>query len=208
MRGIFISFEGGEGAGKSTQARALAARLRAEGKTVLLTREPGGAPGAEEIRQLLVTGEPARWTPVTEILLHFAARSDHLARTVRPALERGEWVICDRFVDSTTAYQGYGQGVPLPDIEWLTRFVVGDDAPRLTFILDVPVETGLARAASRAGAETRYERMDLSFHERLRSAFRAIADHDPARCRVIDASLSPEQIEMTIWDAVRSHLLP
>ncbi|MDE1174282.1 MAG: dTMP kinase [Parvibaculaceae bacterium] len=207
-RGVFISFEGGEGAGKSTQARALADRLRAEGKSVLLTREPGGSPGAEEIRHLLVTGEPGRWTPETETLLHFAARADHLARTVRPALARGDWVLCDRFVDSTTAYQGYGQGIGLPDIDWLTRFIVGDDGPDLTFILDVPVEMGLSRAAARTGDENRYERMDRTFHERLRAAFQDIARQNPARCLVLDATRPPAQTGMIIWDAVRSHLLP
>ena len=193
MLNRFITLEGGEGGGKSTQIKLLAEALQAAGEAVCLTREPGGAPGAEEIRRLLVEGEPGRWTAETEALLHFAARADHLARTIRPALAAGKWVLCDRFADSTIAYQGYGHGLDLDWLRDLRRQVVADSEPGLTVILDLPVETGLARAAQRQGpaasqAEDRYERMDRSFHQRLRDGFLALASASPERCKVIDAS--------------------
>jgi dTMP kinase len=190
----FITFEGGEGGGKSTQIRLLADALRQAGQAVRLTREPGGAPGAEDIRRLLVEGEPGRWTPDTEVLLHFAARADHLDRVIRPALAAGEWVLCDRFADSTIAYQGYGHGIDLGWLQTLRHRVVGTTEPSLTIILDLPLETGLSRAANRhqtatgQAAEDRYERMDRSFHQRLREGFLAIAKAEPGRCKVIDAN--------------------
>jgi dTMP kinase len=194
----FITFEGGEGAGKSTQIKHLDEALRAAGHDVRLTREPGGAPGAEDIRRLLVEGEPGRWTPQTEALLHFAARADHLERVIRPALATGSWVLCDRFADSTIAYQGYGHGLDLTWLRQLRRQVVGVTEPRLTIILDLPVETGLARAAQRHGkdtsAEDRYERMDRGFHRRLRDGFLRIAHDEPERCRVIDADRPVSEI--------------
>jgi dTMP kinase len=182
-RSRFITFEGGEGAGKSTQARKLVEALRATGAEVVLTREPGGSPGAEEIRRLLVEGETGRWTPPTEALLHFAARSDHIARVIAPALAKGSWVISDRFADSTIVYQGYGQGLDLAWLKALRQSVVGETEPGLTFVFDLPVETGLKRAQ----ADQRYERMGLEFHQRLRAGFKAIAAADPARCVTIDA---------------------
>jgi len=186
-RGSFITLEGGEGTGKSSQMPLLASALGAIGLEVLATREPGGAPGAEEIRKLLVDGEVGRWDPLSELLLYVAARREHVVRTIEPALARGAWVLCDRFADSTIAYQGYGHGLGREACERAHRLALGGFAPDLTLILDLPVEIGLARAAGRAGAETRYERMDLAFHERLRAGFVEIARSAPGRCRVIDA---------------------
>lgn len=206
----FITLEGGEGAGKSTQARALRARLEALGHEVVLTREPGGAPGAEAIRHLLVTGDTGRWTPLAETLLHFAAREDHLAHTIRPALARGAWVISDRFVDSTFAYQGGAQGVGEETVETLSALVIGADMPALTIMLDLPVDIGLARAHIRAGVdnsgEDRYERMEQEFHQTLRNAFLSIAKAQPERCVVIDASQSEDEVARQIWHSVTSRL--
>jgi dTMP kinase len=188
-RARFITLEGGEGAGKSTQVKRLAAWLEARGIRTLTTREPGGAPGAEAIRNLLVNGDTGQWEPVTEAMLHYAARRDHLARTVWPAMEQGTWVISDRFADSTAIYQGAGQGVPQDILAALHRVAAGDFHPDLTLILDVPVETGLARAAARRGVGgDRYERMGTAFHERLRAGFRALAGREPERCVLIDAA--------------------
>ena len=206
--GKFITFEGGEGAGKSTHVARLAERLRAKGHEVTITREPGGTPGAEEIRALLVTGDAGRWTPLAEALLHYAAREDHLARVVRPALARGDWVICDRFADSTMAYQGYGHGLGPEPIDALYRLVVGDSGPDLTLILDLPVEQGLARIGDRDGDEHRYESMDRGFHERMRRGFLDIAARAPERCVVIDAGSGIEAVAGDIWQAVASRLDP
>ncbi|MDH5410882.1 MAG: dTMP kinase [Alphaproteobacteria bacterium] len=204
--GRFITLEGGEGGGKSTQAKRLAAVLKGTPGEILLTREPGGSPGAEQIRGLLVDGEVHRWDAITETFLHFAARRDHLVNTVQPALARGDWVISDRFADSTMAYQGYGHGVDKDAIAELYRICVGDLKPDLTLILDLPVEAGLARAAGRGGGEDRYERMDVSFHERLRQGFLEIARLDPARCVVIDATGDEDAVHAQIIAAVRSRL--
>ncbi|HYD98610.1 MAG TPA: dTMP kinase [Alphaproteobacteria bacterium] len=196
-RGRFITVEGGDGAGKTTQVRLLAEDLRALGLRVMLTREPGGTPGAERIRELLVRGPVEGWDPVTEALLHFAARRDHLVRSVWPVLDRGDWVISDRFADSTMAYQGYGQGLERQAIDRLYGIAVGHFKPDLTLILDVPAEKALDRARARQGdaaalgtqaaGEDRYERLDQSFHERLRQGFLNIARIDPKRCAVVDA---------------------
>jgi dTMP kinase len=196
----FVTLEGGEGAGKSTQIRRLAAALRAAGLDVVETREPGGSPGAEEIRRLLITGEPARWSPMAETLLHFAARSDHVRRTIRPALASGRWVCCDRFVDSTMAYQGYGHGVDRDFISRLSAAVLGELRPSLTLVFDLPVEQGLARAAHRAGQGDRYEKMDIEFHEALRRGFLEIATREPQRCVIVDASGD----EAATWAKVRA----
>ena len=204
--GRFITLEGGEGGGKSTQARRLAASLESEAGEVLLTREPGGSPGAEQIRGLLVDGEVHRWDAVTETFLHFAARRDHLVNMVQPALARGAWVISDRFADSTMAYQGYGHGVDRDAIAELYRICVGSLKPDLTLILDLPVEAGLARAAGRGGGEDRYERMDVAFHERLRQGFLEIAGRDPARCVVIDAARGEDEVHAQIIAAVRERM--
>lgn len=205
-RGRFITLEGGEGAGKSTQAGLLVAALAKAGVAALRTREPGGAPGAEEIRSLLVEGEPGRWDAVTEALLMVAARRSHVTHTIAPALERGEWVVCDRFVDSTMAYQGYGGGVPLAALAELHRLIAGDLMPDLTFILDIPVAKGLARATGRSGGETRFERMDPAFHERLRQGFLEIARAAPGRCFVIDAQRDVGTVQQAMLDAVRERL--
>jgi len=205
-RGKFITFEGGEGTGKSTQVRRLAEALRAEGHAIVTTREPGGAPGAEDIRKLLVEGEPGRWDPLTEAILHFAARREHLARTVLPALDRGDWVISDRFADSTMAYQAYGQGVPVEKIDALYREIVGDLRPDLTIILDITPEQGLQRASTRAGGETRYEQMDIAFHNKIRNAFLDIARREPARCVVIATSAPLDQVAAQILETVRTRL--
>lgn len=190
----FITFEGGEGAGKSTQIRLLADRLRAHGEKVVVTREPGGTPGAEQIRTLLVEGGTGRWQAESEALLHFAARAEHLAAVIRPALAQGQWVLCDRFADSTIAYQGYGQGLDLAWLWTLRQHIVGATEPGLTLMLDLPVEAGLARAET----EQRYERMGLDFHRRLAEGFRAIAAAAPERCRRIDAARAIEPIAADI----------
>lgn len=205
-RGRFITLEGGEGAGKSTQVRRLAAWLNERGIETVATREPGGSPGAEAIRALLVSGETDRWDAVTETMLHFAARRDHLRVTVLPALERGAWVISDRFADSTRAYQGIVQGAGNDVVERLYRLAVGDLRPDLTLVLDLPVATGLARAAERGG-DNRYERMGAAFHERLRTAFLEIAVGEPDRCVVVDADADLEAVAARIAAAVEKRLL-
>jgi dTMP kinase len=197
-RGRFITLEGGEGAGKSTQIKLLADTLSGGGLAVTVTREPGGAPGAEEIRKLLVNGETERWDPMSELLLYVAARREHVVRTIEPALARGSWVLCDRFADSTTAYQGYGHGLGWELCDRAHRLAFGDFAPDLTLILDLPVEAGLERAKARAGGETRYERMGPEFHRRLRDGFLEIARREPARCRIVDASGSPAEVQAAL----------
>ena len=207
-RGRFITFEGGEGAGKSTQIQRLAAFLSARGIDAIVTREPGGSPGAEAIRHLLVTGEKHRWDPLTETLLHFAARADHVIRTIEPALAAGRWVVCDRFVDSTVAYQGYGQNVDRSFIANLSHAILGEIKPDLTLLLDLPVDVGLARAAQRHGNEDRYETMDRTFHERIRLGFRDLATAEPSRFVVIDAHAAIETVQQRIERAVEEHLFP
>jgi len=206
-RGRFITLEGGEGAGKSTQVRLLADALAARGLEVVTTREPGGSPGAEAIRALLVRGDADRWDGLTEALLHYAARRDHLARTIRPALERGAWVVCDRFNDSTLAYQGYGHGTDLGRLDALYAMVAEGLAPDLTLVLDLPVAVGLARAGHRGGEEDRYERMGDGFHERLRQGFLTIAAAEPERCAVIDAAAAPPAVHAAILAEVTARLL-
>jgi dTMP kinase len=204
-RGAFISFEGGEGAGKSTQIRRLADRLQASGFDVVLTREPGGSPGAETIRDLLVNGEADRWSSITETLLMYAARRDHLERVIRPALDRGAIVLCDRFADSTRAYQGAGGDAPASLIAALEDHVLAGSIPDLTLIFDIPASIGLDRAASRGGA-ARFESKGLDFHERLRAGFLAIAQREPERCAVIDANDTPDAVCGAVWDVVSSRL--
>ena len=206
--GRFITFEGGEGAGKSTQARRLAERLQAAGRGVVLTREPGGSPGAEEIRALLVSGEAERWSATAETLLLYAARSDHLERVIRPALERGEWVVCDRFADSTRAYQGAAGGASPALVSALEREVVGTARPHLTLVLDLPPGAGMARVAGRGEARTRFEARGPDFHTRLRQCFLEIATAEPERCVVIDAARSPEAVAEAVWEAVLERLGP
>jgi dTMP kinase len=196
----FVTFEGGEGAGKSTQIRLLADALRRAGELVEVTREPGGTKGAEEIRALLVEGGAGRWQPESEALLHFAARAEHLNHVIRPALGAGKWVLCDRFADSTLAYQGYGQGLDLDWLWILRRRIVGATEPGLTLILDLPVESGLARAA----AEQRYERMGVDFHRRLADGFRQLAAADKDRCRLVDATRDRASIAAEISGLIKA----
>ncbi len=205
-RGQFITFEGGEGAGKSTQVRILAERLKQAGIEVVATREPGGSPGAEAIRALLVTGDPDRWSAVSETLLMYAARRDHIERTIRPALERGAWVISDRFHDSSRAYQGAGGGVDPALLEAMETFVLEHTRPDLTLILDLPVDKGLERANARGGAEARFEAKGTAFHERLRDGFLAIADSEAGRCAIVDAMGTPESVAEVIWAVVQTRL--
>ena len=205
-RGIFITLEGGEGTGKSTQTRRLVERLRALGYGVVQTREPGGSTGAEAIRNLVVAGDAERWSARTESLLMYAARSDHLERTIRPALEAGDWVVCDRFADSSRAYQGAGGGVPPAFIETLDAGIVGDDQPDLTLVFDLPVEVGLERAFGRGLFETRFESKGLGFHSRLREGFLAIARDHPERCVLIDADGDEDTVEARVWAAVQAHM--
>ena len=204
-RGRFISIEGGEGAGKSTQAALLVAALDRAGIRVRATREPGGSRGGETIRRLLLEGEGERWDAISEALLLVAARRDHVARVIAPSLAQGVWVLSDRFADSTTAYQGYGRGVALQDLALLHRIALGDLAPDLTVILDLPVEIGLARAAARSAAD-RFERLDREFHEKLRQGFRQIAAENPARCILVNASADPQTVHRAVLAAVEQRL--
>ncbi len=206
-RGRFITVEGGEGTGKSTQLPLIAAYLRDANLEVVETREPGGSPGAEKIRDLLVNGATDRWDPVTETMLHFAARREHLKRTIMPALDRGAWVVCDRFADSTMAYQGYGLGVARDLIEDLYRVVVGEMKPDLTIILDIPPKIGLKRADDRRSGGTRYERMDLAFHGRLRDGFIDIARRETKRCVVVDATGAIDAIAGQIHRHIETRLM-
>lgn len=210
--GRFITFEGGEGTGKTTQIRILAERLRAEGRDVVTTREPGGAPGADSIRALLVSGATDKWDPLSECLLLFAARREHLVKTIWPAMKQGAIVLCDRFADSTLAYQGYGHYVPVEFIEGLYRDVVGDFTPDLTLILDLDVSVGLGRANARntdtASREDRFERMEVDFHERLRRGFHDIARKAPDRCVIVDADRTPEDVSAEVWNIVTGRLAP
>lgn len=208
--GRFITVEGGEGAGKSTQVRRLAAWLDGRGIETVVTREPGGTPGAEAIRALLVTGDTDRWDATTEALLIAAARRDHAGKRIRPALARGAWVLCDRFADSTLAYQGYAGGLSLDGLDALARFAVGGLTPDLTVMLDLPADAGLARAGRRAasgpGAESRFEGRDLRFHEAVRDGFLDIARKEPARCVVVDATAPVDDVARQIAAVVESRL--
>lgn len=207
VRGKFITFEGGEGAGKTTQARLLAERLRERGIDVVQTREPGGSPGAEEIRAIAVSGDAERWSARTETLLMYASRSDHLERKILPALADGQWVVCDRFADSSRAYQGAGGGAPESLIEALDKHVVGDNQPDMTVVFDIPVEVGLERAFGRGLFETRFESKGLEFHQKLREGFLAVAERHPERCKVLDAKGEVEEVAERLWAMVEERLL-
>lgn len=205
--GCFITFEGGEGSGKSTQVRRLVDRLRIQGLEVVETREPGGSPGAEAIRQVLLSGAAKALGPETEAMLFAAARSDHVENMIRPALERGAWVVCDRFHDSTRVYQGVLGSVDPKLINALERITVGDVKPDLTIVLDVPVETGMARVKERGQVADRFEAEDPEYHNWLRIAYRKLAENEPDRCVIIDASPNPDTVAVKIWMTVAERLL-
>src|SRR5215470_704410 len=210
MRGRFITFEGGEGSGKSTQTMLLAQRLKSLAIGVVVTREPGGWLGAEVIRHVLLSGAAKPLGPDAEAILFAAARSDHMQSTIEPALEQGRWVICDRFFDSTRVYQGALGKVDQRLIRGLERITLGDIKPDLTFILDVPAQIGLARASERRGGlqADRFEQEALEFHEKLGDAYRNIAASEPQRCVLIDAQGPQERIAEHIWAVVNEKLDP
>lgn len=205
-KGRFITFEGGEGTGKSTQVKLLASYLSLSGVDVVQTREPGGSPSAEEIRALLVTGAADRWSPLAETLLFYAARVEHWRQIIEPSIARGAHVLCDRFADSTIAYQAYAGGLDRHMVEKLHSLVMSGVEPDLTIVLDLPVDEGLKRAASRRDSETRFERKGREFHERLRQGFLDIAHRFPNRCLVIDASQSIERIHSAVLAALKLRL--
>lgn len=188
MQGKFITFEGGEGTGKSTQTHLLADALRAKGIPITITREPGGTEGAELIRALIVSGASGRWSPLSEVLLLNAARLDHLEKVILPALDAGNWVICDRFTDSTLAYQGYGHGVDLNFIQTLHQQLFSAHIPDLTFVFDLDPVVGINRSLQRHTSETRFEKLQLEFHSRMRQGYLEIAQKNPDRCTIIDAA--------------------
>lgn len=207
-RGRFITFEGGEGSGKSTQIKKLADRLNATKLKTIVTREPGGSPGAEIMRHLVLSGMGKLLGPEAETLLFAAARDDHVRTVIQPALNQGTWVLCDRFSDSTRAYQGSLGSVPVGIINAMQRVTIGDLKPDLTVILDLPVEIGLQRAAVRRGSATpdRFEGENLQFHRNLRDAYRKIAAEDPKRCVLIDANADPDAVASRVWIAVCDHV--
>ena len=198
-QGQFITFEGGEGAGKSTQAKYLAEYLGQQGHKVILTREPGGSPGAELIRNLLVTGGADKWSAKAELLLMYAARADHWQKRILPALEQGYWVICDRFSDSSVAYQGYGRGIDLEFLNLLYKETIGDRTPDRTYVFDLDPRLGLERASKRFiednKNEDRFESFDLSFHERVHQGFLNIARKNIDRCIIVDATQTIKDIQ-------------
>ncbi|MCB1682360.1 MAG: dTMP kinase [Rhodospirillales bacterium] len=213
-RPLFITLEGGEGSGKTTQINKLAERLTRENYKVITTREPGGTPEGEKIRSLFVKGGTEKWSPLAEVLLVLAARAMHVERVVNPALDAGKVVVCDRFSDSTVAYQGYGRGVPLEKIERITQDVLGDLTPDVTFILDIEPEVGLKRSTKRMArernpdsqAEDRFEKMEFSFHQKVRNGFLEIAKREPDRCIIIDAAGGTEKMADDIWSALSKRL--
>lgn len=207
QRGIFITLEGGEGAGKSTLSKALSTRLKASGREVVVTREPGGSLKAERIREVILSGKVKPYGAFAEAMMFYAARADHLAALIRPALSRGGWVICDRFSDSTRAYQGSVGRIDKTALAALERVVLDGTTPDLTIILDIPPEIGMSRANRRRGESEKADRFEseaMGFHRRLRQAFLDIAAQEPERCVVIDASGSPQDIEVLAWEAIES----
>ena len=200
---MFITFEGGEGSGKSTQIKLLASRFESLGKALVSTREPGGTRDGEAVRNLLVTGEAGRWSAEAETLLNYAARDNHLNKVIRPALREGKTVLCDRFMDSTRAYQGYAGACTFHLIDELERSIVGATRPDITFIFDIDPVLGLERATKQGkGKEDRFERMGLAFHQRLRAGFLEIAALNTERCRVLNASHTIEEVADAIWKQV------
>jgi dTMP kinase len=206
--GRLITFEGGEGAGKSTQVCILVDRLLRAGRRAIATREPGGSPAAEDIRETLLSGKVKQFGPFAEALLFSIARQDHIDTVISDALARGQWVVCDRFLDSTRAYQGATGGVPAPVISALERLTLHGVMPNLTIVLDISVEEGLARMARRRGAPDRFEGQDIAQHERIRKAFLDIAEEEPGRCVVIDARKPEALVAEDVWEAVAERLSP
>jgi dTMP kinase len=206
MRGKFITFEGGEGSGKSTQARLLADALRKTGTTVVETREPGGSPFAERLRSFILDASLPPHVPLAEALLFYAARADHIAAVIGPAIDAGQWVICDRFSDSTRVYQGAAGALPSDSIEVLERLVVGGMSPDLTIVLDLPAEAGLARARARSNAADGYESRGDDYHGRLRAGFVELARNNPGRVRLIDGSRDRDTIAADVRATVAERL--
>ncbi|ODR94427.1 thymidylate kinase [Methyloceanibacter stevinii] len=208
--GRFITFEGGEGSGKSTQVNILAERLSRSGRPVFVTREPGGSPAAEDIREVLLSGQVAQFGPLAESVMFAVARADHIENAIQGALQQGQWVICDRFVDSTRAYQGSTGGVPRGLINALEQLTVGAVMPDITFVLDIPAEEGLARVAARAEGQEldRFESQELMSHERIRRGFLDIAEEEPGRCVVVDASQPEAMVAEDVWETVLQRLNP
>ena len=206
--GRLITFEGGEGAGKSTQVSILVERLRSAGRHAIATREPGGSPAAEDIRETLLSGKVKQFGPFAEALLFSIARADHIDTVISDALARGQWVVCDRFLDSTRAYQGATGGVPAPVISALERLTLHGVMPNLTIVLDISVEEGRARMARRRGAPDRVESQDIAQHERIRKAFLDIAEEESGRCVVIDARKPEALVAEDVWEAVAERLSP
>ena len=205
--GLFITFEGGEGCGKTTQIQKLAKRIKSISSTpFVVTREPGGAPSAELIRGLLVNGDAEKWRPATEGLLMSAARHEHVEQIIRPALAQNKLVMSDRFVDSTIVYQGIVGGVARNDIDAMNHIACGEIYPDVTIILDIDSQIGLARAKSRGAGENRFEAKGLAYHEKVRAGFLDIAVDDPSRCVVINANRTPDDIAEDVWQAVRPHI--
>ena len=204
MRNQFITFEGGEGSGKSTQINLLHNFLIEKGKDVLSTREPGGTPSAEIIRDLLTKGDTDRWSPATEALLMWAARSEHVEKLIKPSLDKGKWVLCDRFYHSTYAYQGVGHNLGIENMRIIKKIIIGEITPNLTFILDIDPVNGIGRTKNRASNEDRFEKMNLAFHNNLRKAFIQFAKKNPKRFIVIDAELSLEKISEIISSEVQT----
>lgn len=205
-RGLFVSFEGIEGCGKTTQARRLAGWLKARGYRVLVTREPGGPPIAEKIRRVLLDSRNHHMSPLTELLLLQASRAQHLEQVIIPALKSGKVVICDRFADSSTAYQGYGRGMDLEMVNRLNQIAVDGFWPKLTLVFDLPVEQGFARAAGRKRAFDRMEKQEKTFHQKVRKGFQAIAKADPGRVKLLDGSQLPDVIQAAVRQLVHNCL--
>ena len=206
----FIVIEGGDGSGKSTQVKLLVEWLKSQGISTSAARDPGGPKGAEEVRQLLLTGEPDRWEKITEVLLYSAARRELLARQIQPALASGQWVVSDRFVDSTYAYQGYGHGVPMDILRQISEAVVADTPSDLVIVLDIESELGLKRALTgknRNMEETRFEKLALDFHQRLRQGYLELAAGDPDKHIVIDADRSVEELHQLITETVKNRFM-
>ncbi len=206
MNGKFITLEGGEGSGKSTQTALLKDAFGRAGLPLVVTREPGGTPGAEQIRGLLVSGSVDAWDAASETLLFYAARRDHLTRLIKPALAKGKTVLCDRFADSTMVYQGAGKGLSMEYLHSIHRLTLGNLTPDLTIILDIAPEEGLKRAGARRGTETRFEEMDICFHRTIRQGFLDIAKAEPARCAVLDATQDEDALHAQIISLIKTRL--